>query len=164
MISQKKPESQIFAFLGLSAGKFDLYKRWFPDFRNAVASGKVSMVSQIEHALMQLSTGGDYQESQIVNVYEPDPDTGQMVLVQKKQRITKKVAQPNIRAIQMYLTNKNPQNWRRSQPDVLTQNNTQAILNVSGDQVKGMLQTFQKQFMIDTKPSAQPVDVEVVDE
>jgi hypothetical protein len=34
-----------------------------------------------------------------VNVYEPDPDTGEMKLVQKKERITKKVAQPNIRAI-----------------------------------------------------------------
>lgn len=163
MIAQKKPESEIFSFLGLSAGKFDLYKRWFPDFRNAVASGKVSMVNQIEHALMQLSTGGDYQESQIVNVYEPDPDTGEMKLVQKKERITKKVAQPNIRAIQMYLTNKNPENWKRSQPDNYTQNNTQAILNVSNEDVKSLISSFQKKFMIDTKQSSDEVEVEVID-
>jgi hypothetical protein len=63
----------------------------------------------------------------------------------------------------MYLTNKNPENWKRSQPDNYTQNNTQAILNVSNEDVKSLISSFQKQFMIDTKQSSDEVEVEVID-
>lgn len=163
MIAQHKSEKDIFSFLGISESQFNLYKRWFPDFKNAVTQGKYSMVTQIESSLAQLATGGEFEESEIVNVYEPDPNTGEMTLVQKRERITTKVAQPNIRAIEMYLTNRNPENWKRSQPDTYTQNNTQAILNVSGEDIKELVASFQKSFMVDTKQCSEPIDVEVVD-
>lgn len=155
MISQKRPEKEVLGFLGISESKLYQYKKWFPDFRNAFVQGKCSMITRMEHALEQVATGGEYEESEIVNVYEPvtDPNTGEvkMTLVQKKERITKKVAPPNVRAIEMYLTNRDSANWKRSQSDNITQNNTATMINVTEDQMRDFLQTFKNNMFIDTK-------------
>lgn len=157
MVMRHASEDKIYKFLGLSEGKFFLYKRWFPDFRNAIVQGKASGVQEMEEALKKVGLGMEYEESEIVNVYEPsdtlDPITGEytMKLVQKKERITKKVSPPNVRAIEMYLTNRSPENWKRSQPDNITQNNTATVINVSEDQVKSMLERLHGGFMVDTK-------------
>lgn len=162
MITQKCPEAEIFSFLGLSESKFYLYKKWFPDFRNAVTQGKCSMTARMEHALEQVAVGGDYEETETVNVYEPDPTTGELVLVQRKERVTKKVAPPSVRAIEMYLTNRDPANWKKSQSDNITQNNTATVINVSESDLKGFLDEFKSKHLIDTR---KPISVvEVVDE
>lgn len=165
MIMTKRPEKEIFDFLGLTESKFYLYKQWFPELRNAVVQGKQAMIYEMENALVKVGLGMEYEESEIVNVYEPsdepDPHTGEqkMVLVQKKERITKKVSPPNVRAIEMYLTNKSPENWKRNQPDNITQNNTATVINVSEDQVKSMLERLHGNFLVDTRMK----DAEVVD-
>lgn len=165
MVMKRTPEKTIYNFLGLTEAKFNLYKRWFPDFRNAVVQGKQSAIQEMEDALLRVGLGMDYEESEITNVYEPgdeiDPRTGKpvMVLVQKKERISKKVTPPNVRAIEMYLTNRSPENWKRSQPDNITQNNTATVINVTEDQVKNMIEKLQGNFMIDTKIQ----DAEVLD-
>lgn len=165
MIMRHRPERVIYNFLGLTEAKFNLYKKWFPDFRNAIVQGKQAGIQEMEEALKKVGLGIDYEESEIVNVYEPgdeiDPKTGQpkMKLVQKKERITKKYTPPNVRAIEMYLTNRSPENWKRSQPDNITQNNTATVINVSEEQVKGMIEKLQGSFLVDTKVQ----DAEVVD-
>lgn len=164
MIMQKAPESDIFNFLGISRAKFNLYKKWFPDFRNAVVQGKCSMNDRMVHALEQAAEGCDYEESEIVNVYVPGID-GEMILVQKKEKITKKKALPNVRAIEMYLTNRDASNWRRSQPDNVTQNNTATVINVSENDLKDFLDTFKRNHLIDTRTNVKETEiVEVVDE
>lgn len=157
MIAQKRPEKEVLQFLGLSESKLYLYKKWFPEFRNAFVQGKCSMVTRMEHALEQVATGGEYEESEIVNVYEPvtDPNTGEtkMTLVQKKERITKKVAPPNVRAIEMYLTNRDSQNWKRAQSDNISQTNNATMINVTEDQMRDFLQSFQQRMFVDTRQS-----------
>lgn len=170
MIMQKKPEKDIYDFLGLPEAKYYLYKRWFPEFRNAIVQGKHAMVEQAENALVKVGLGMEYEESEIVNVYEPseepDPITGErkMVLVQKQERLKKKYLPPNVRALEMYLTNRDGQNWRRSQPENVTQNNTATVINVTGDQVKDLISQMQNAFMVDTNMNIQDVkDAEVIE-
>lgn len=167
LIANRRPEKEIFDFLGISEGKYYLYKRWFPELRNAIAQGKQTHVEQMENSLVKVGIGMEYEESEIVNVYEPsedvDPTTGErkMVLVQRQERLKKKQAPPNVRAIEMYLTNRNPENWKRSQPDNVTQNNTATVINVTGDQVKDLISQMQSAFMVDTNTNMK--DAEVVE-
>lgn len=172
MIMQKVPEKAIYDFLGITEDKYYLYKRWFPEMRNAIVQGKQSFVEKMEDSLAKIGMGMEYEESEIVNVYEPsekiNEETGkrELVLVQKQERLKKKYLPPNVRAIEMYLTNRDSANWRRTQPDNVTQNNTATVINVTGDQVKDLISQMQNAFMVDTNTTTvQDIkDAEVVDE
>jgi hypothetical protein len=170
MIAQRRPERELYNFLGLTEEKYYLYKRWFPELRNAVVQGKTAYIEIAENSLFKVGVGMEYEESEIVNVYAPgevDPVTGksEMVLVQKQEKLKKKYNPPNVRALEMFLTNKNPENWKRNQPDNLTQNNTATVINVTGDQVKDLISQMQSAFMVDTNTTLSDIkDAEVVDE
>ena len=167
MISEHAPERDVYNFLGINEAQFYIYKRLFPEFRNAVTQGKFSMISRMEDALLQAATGGKFEESEITNIYSPqlNPVTGEvdMVLSQKREKIMKKVVQPNVKAIEMYLVNKDPANWKRTQSDFITQNTSNTTINVTNEQLQKMIGSFQSSFMDDPKALKQAELVAVND-
>lgn len=164
LISQFKTEKDIFAFLGISRDKFNLYKRWFPDFKNAVVQGKYALTERMERSLEQAASGGRYEETETTNIYEPDPTTGVLKLVQKKEKIVKKESPPNVRALEMILTNRAPDRWKKTQPDNVHNTANVTQINVTEGQVKGFIKEFNSALFSDTKPSPKVVEAEVVDD
>lgn len=162
MIYAQESEKNILSFLGLTRKKFYLYKRWFPEFRNAVTQGKLSMVERVESSQEKRALGMNTTDVEITNVYEPD-EQGNMKLVQKKEKILKKEIPPDPRAAEMILINKAPDRWQRAKSDNFVQNNTQNVINVSEDAVKDMLNQM-KGLSIDTKEMKEDIkDAEIVE-
>lgn len=130
MIRDKRPEEEILGFLMLSRTQLGLYKRWFPDLRNAIAQGKLQYVEAAEDALAKCATGMTYIEREIIESFVPDASKpGGFVLTSKKVRTSEKFKPPEMRAIEMVLTNKSPEEWKKTVDGAnLTQNN---IVNVS---------------------------------
>ena len=162
MIYAQESEKNILSFLGLSRKKFYLYKRWFPEFRNAVAQGKLSMVERVESSQERRALGMNTTDVEVTNIYEPDED-GNMRLVQKKEKIMKRELAPDPRAAEMILINKAPDKWQRAKSDSFVQNNTQNVINVSEDAVKNMLNRMNG-LSIDTKEMKEEIkDAEIVE-
>lgn len=162
MIYAQESEKNILSFLGLSRKKFYLFKRWFPEFRNAVAQGKLSMVERVESSQERRAIGMNTTDVEITNIYEPDRD-GVMKLVQKKEKILKKEIPPDARAAEMILINRSPNRWQKAKSDSFVQNNTQNVINVSEDAVKNMLNRMNG-LSIDTKEMKEEIkDAEVLD-
>ena len=150
MVRDKTPENEIFAFLGIDKARFLLFKRWFPEFKNAITVGKLQYVDAAETALKNLATGVHYVERDVVETYVPD-SKGNFRVVSKKVRTTEKFRPPDVKAIELILTNKNPGEWQKSGASTsLLQNNNVVNIDVSESAFQKMIERLGGTF-VDTK-------------
>lgn len=106
-----------------------------PDFSDLVQharkNSEQNAIDKVEHALLELALGYEYEE--VATEYEsrpnPDPDAKEKYIpVIKKQKRTKKRVIQSVEAIRFYLSNKAPEIWK---------NRTDGNLNL-GDIMSGL--------------------------
>ena len=165
MFMQGKSREDILKVLGLSASRANQFELWFPDFRNAVTTGFISTNIALENALIQAAKGFEYEEHEEEDI---DGFDGPKQVSRHKSKTIKKYCPPNIKAIELYLTNRAPEDWKKASVDNMntgTQIKNATIISVSDDRIKDMISDMQKNCLQDTNPNyieAETVEAESV--
>ena len=80
--------------------------------RRAKENARLNAVASVEHSLLELAQGFEYEEVRTEYESKHNPDSGQYEPVIKKQVRTKKCIPANTEAIKFFLTNKAPAEWK----------------------------------------------------
>lgn len=140
MASDKCSEEAIYSFLGLTKNTFILYKRWFPEFRNAITQGKLALIEKATKALYKSAFGMKYKEVETTELFSPDEgDSSKMVLSGKKVKTTEKVVPPNVKALEMILTNQDPVNWKKNVPITMAAQGNITVVDPDNEDLKRVL-------------------------
>ena len=162
MFMQGKSREDILKVLGLSASRANQFELWFPDFRNAVTTGFISTNIALENALIQAAKGFEYEEHEEEDI---DGFDGPKQVSRHKSKTIKKYCPPNIKAIELYLTNRAPDDWKKASVDNNTNIGTQighaTVINIPDDRIKDMISELQNKYLQDTNPNV--IEAETVD-
>ena len=167
MFMQGKTKEDILNILGLSASRANQFELWFPDFRNAISNGIISTTIALENALIQAAKGFEYEEEEVASDYNVD-SSGDKQLVRERKKKYKKYRPPDTKALELYLTNRAPEDWKKASVDNMntgTQIKNATIISVSDDRIKDMISDMQKNCLQDTNPNyieAETVEAESV--
>lgn len=155
MVTDKCSEKAILRFLGISKDVFDLYIKWFPDFRNAITQGKMALIKKANDAIYKAAFGMKYREREITEIFVADENAdGGMRVTGKKVKTTEKVIPPNIKALELVLTNHDPENWKKSVPINFGQQNNVTIVDPNNNDFKNVLdrlKSFSNETIIDAE-------------
>lgn len=94
--------------------------------KRAKENARANSVAKVEHSLLDLALGYEYEEvrTEYESKVNPDPDAKEKYIPTiKKQVRTKKRVIANVEAIKFFLTNKDPDDWKNR----LEQNNTGSL-------------------------------------
>lgn len=168
MVADKCSEEAIYSFLGLTKNTFILYKRWFPEFRNAITQGKLALIERATKALYKSAFGMKYKEVETTELFSPDAeDSSKMVLSGKRVKTTEKVVPPNVKALEMILTNQDPTNWKKNVPITMSAQGNITVVDPDNEDLKRVLDRM-KQMTIETIPEVEnkaiPASTENVNE
>lgn len=113
--------------MGINAGTLSQWRKKYPEIKQAIDTGKEIPDYKVENALYKVACG--YKTTEVKMVKEKN-GMGQMV-VTKIERVDKDIA-PNVSAISMWLTNRNPDKWKRNRDkeDNEDSNDTNITLNI----------------------------------
>jgi len=168
MFMQGKTKEDILNILGLSPCRANQFELWFPDFRNAITTGFISTNIALENALIQAAKGFEYEEEECTSDYNVT-SSGDKQLARQRKKTYKKYRPPDIKAIELYLTNRDSENWKKvsveGNKNTGTQIRNATIINVPDDKIKDMISEMQKNCLQDTNPNyieAETVDTESV--
>lgn len=96
--------------LGVSLSTYHDYQLKFPEFSEALKRGKAPVDFEVEKSLLTLTQGFEYEE--VTKIMALDKE-GKPQL--KETKVTKKKVIPNERAIEFWLRNRKPDQWRDKQ-------------------------------------------------
>lgn len=168
MFMQGKTKEDILNILGLNATRANQFELWFPDFRNAITTGFISTTIALENALIQAAKGFEYEEEEVSSDYSVD-SSGDKQLVRERKKKYKKYRPPDTKALEIYLTNRDPENWKKvsieGNMNAGTQIKNATVINISDDKIKDMISGLQKNCLQDTNPNyieAETVEAESV--
>jgi hypothetical protein len=167
MFMQGKTKEDILNILGLSPCRANQFELWFPDFRNAITTGFISTTIALENALIQAAKGFEYEEEECTDDYNVT-SSGDKQLARQRKKTYKKYRPPDIKALELYLTNRAPEEWKKVSVDNVntgTQIKNATVINISDDKIKDMISGLQKNCLQDTNPNyieAETVDSESV--
>ena len=166
MFMQGKTKEDILNILGLTATRANQFELWFPEFRNAVTTGFISTNIAIENALIQAAKGFEYEEEESTSNYRIDRATGEKQLVGERKKKYKKYSPPNTKAIELYLTNRDSENWKKTSVEGNMNAGTHigTVINVSDDKIKDMIAELQKNYLQDTNPAYIEAEVSEVEQ
>ena len=160
MFIQGKDKNEILKVLGLTATQANKYELWFPDFRNAITQGFISTTVAVENALIKAAKGFEYEEQEFTEDFDRNQN-----LVRKRKKTVKKYSPPNVKAAELYLLNRDPDNWKKASVENSANNGTQigqVTINVPDDKIKSMISDMQSNFLQDTNPNV--IEAETVDD
>jgi hypothetical protein len=101
--------------LCISHDSFYKYKKEYPEFAEAIDKGKKEINHKVEQALLKRALGFDYEET--TTEYASGKDGKPKI---KSQRKVKKTVLPEVRAMEMWLYNRDPERWKRASSVDLT--------------------------------------------
>lgn len=96
-------EKEIAKFLGVGLTVFYEMKKEYPEFANALQSGRRVAIENLENASYKTAMGYEYEESTVTIILDEND------MPTKKQREVRKKHQPGNPAMQQYLLN----NWTK---------------------------------------------------
>lgn len=154
MAADKCSEEAICNFLGLAKNTFLLYKRWFPEFRNAITQGKLSLIERATKTLYKSAFGMKYKEVETTEMLSPDPDDPKkMILSGKRIKTTEKVVPPNVKALEMILVNQDPTNWKKNVPIAMAAQGNITVIDPNNEDMKRVLDRM-KSYTLETLPES----------
>ncbi len=106
--------AEIAANLGVTAATLYDWQKAHPEFAQALATGREVADLLVENALFRRAVGFSYDET--TREAKPNPDTGRYELVVTK--VVTKTVVPDVAAAMAWLTNRQPEKWRREVPPV----------------------------------------------
>lgn len=98
--------------------------RWLnehPDFLAAVRSGREVADELVEHALFRRAVGFEYTETEVTEEQTTMTGVGEGLEIAERPAVrtrtkkTKKTAVPDTTALEFWLTNRKPEEWKRKQ-------------------------------------------------
>lgn len=104
-IGEGATEEVVCKKLGIAVSTFNNYKNEKIELMEALKKGKISIVEELRGALIKAAVGFTYEESK---TYMKKDEEGNSA---KYTEITKKVAVPNVAAINLALKNYDKDNW-----------------------------------------------------
>lgn len=113
--------------IGINGATLSMWRKQYPEIKQAIDTGKEIPDYKVENALYKVATG--YKTTEVKMTKEKN-GMGQMV-VTKIERVDKDIA-PNVSAISMWLSNRNPNKWKknRDNEDNTDSNDTNITLNI----------------------------------
>ena len=142
----------IFKKMGLNPSLYLRFMKTFPEFRNAIVQTKLIYADYAERALYKKLDGDEIVNEEVTEFYVPDEENGGMKLLNKKICKSKKKVPADIKAIEMVLSNKDPENWNKTSNGNNTSVSTTVNVDLSKVDVKGMVEKLMKDSSIDITP------------
>lgn len=112
--SQGMTDHQVAAKLGIAPSTLYEYKNLHPEFSDIVEEAKRIVDDMVESKLLELAMGFEYEEEAVTN-------KGDVVTVRRYSK-------PDIRAVQFWLKNRRPSEWRDKQDLQVEGNQTLEIV------------------------------------
>lgn len=100
-----KTNKEIAAELSISTATLDSWQKKFPDFLSSVKGGKAVANAKVVKSLYNRAIGSRYPEKKII--MNPDGTV--------RKEVTEKEVLPDVAAIKLWLTNRDPDNWKDKQ-------------------------------------------------
>lgn len=105
-----KTNKEIAAELSISTATLDSWQKKFPDFLSSVKGGKAVANAKVVKSLYNRAIGSRYPEKRII--MNPDGTV--------RKEVTEKEVLPDVAAIKLWLTNRDPDNWKERISNELT--------------------------------------------
>lgn len=115
---------QIAKEMGISKKALENWARDYDEFYKALHFGVQEVQYQVENALERAATGGSTKETKVITVIKK----GEVVETTKEELI--KEIQPDVRAIKLYLTNRDPSKWQKDKLALLTDDGEDSHIQV----------------------------------
>jgi hypothetical protein len=132
--------NQMAKVFGVSPKTVQLWMMKYPEFKEAVWSGKDEFDSvKVENALLKVALGFEYDERTVKSTHVRGVDAeGNKIRVPAKEiTVTTKMLTPNVKAIALWLTNRQPERWKNSMTVTANVNSktehTEKTLSVTAD-------------------------------
>jgi hypothetical protein len=103
-------DTQIAKNLGIGKTTFYIYEQKHAEFREAIMRGKMPVDFEVENSLLKIAKGFKHEET--TKIMTLDQDDNPKV---KELKSVSKYIPPNERAIEFWLSNRNPERWKNKQ-------------------------------------------------
>lgn len=129
---------QIWEWLGVAPHTFSKMREYFPELEKALTVGQDTAIDVVTNALFKKATGYVYKETKRKKT--PKGETFEE---------NTKIMHPDVQAIIFFLINRDSGNWKKNIDTTALANNLamNTNLNVSQDQIKSIVDKFDKQFI-----------------
>lgn len=115
---------QIAKEMGISKKALENWARDYDEFYKAVNFGTREVQYQIENALERAAKGGHTKETKVITIIKNGK-----VIETIKEDLTKEI-QPDVRAIKLYLTNRDPSKWQKDKLSLLENDGEESHVQV----------------------------------
>lgn len=120
-------DKQIAHNIGISHDTFYAWVKRFPDFSEALKSGRAPVDIAVENAMLKAALGYDSEE--VIEERAWDADREEMVVVGTRT-VTKRVP-PNVTAQIFWLKNRKPEQWRDRRDVAVAQLDPEAAADIA---------------------------------